>query len=65
MKVLLGGSYDNGINEASGMNGVKATVSEHVSGLGAGCDGGVMIFDLSHIVQYGWWEPLKKVLSTR
>lgn len=73
MKVLLGDSYGNGINEASGMNGVKAAVSEHVSehvsghvsGLDAGCDGGVMIFDLSHIVHYGWWEPLKKVLSTR
>lgn len=29
------------------------------------CEGGVMIFDLSHIVHYGWWEPLKKALSNR
>lgn len=29
------------------------------------CEGGVMIFDLSHIVHYGWWKPLKEVLSNR
>ena len=65
MKVLLGDSYCNGINEASGVNSAKVSSSEHVGGFGAGCDGGVMIFDLSHIVRYGWWKPLKKVLSTR
>src|SRR5574344_792302 len=32
---------------------------------GDGCEGGVMIFDLSHIVHYGWWKPLKEVLSNR
>ena len=65
MKVLLGDSHGNGINEVSGVNSAKVSSSEHVGGFGAGCDGGVMIFDLSHIVRYGWWKPLKKVLSTR
>ena len=55
MNVLLG----RGAGSASSAGSAGDVVT------GDGCEGGVMIFDLSHIVHYGWWKPLKEVLSNR
>jgi uncharacterized lipoprotein YddW (UPF0748 family) len=61
MNVLLG----RGAGSASSASSASSAGSAGDVVTGDGCEGGVMIFDLSHIVHYGWWKPLKKVLSNR